>query len=48
MEMLAPYCVILPAALSLVVIRNRAWRTLCLIGLSGFYAFQYFGQVLRV
>jgi hypothetical protein len=39
--------VILPAALSLVVIRNRAWHTLCLIGLSAFYAFQYFGQVLR-
>ncbi|HEY2750913.1 hypothetical protein [Phenylobacterium sp.] len=46
-QTLAPYLVILPAALSLVVIRNRAWHTLCLIGLSAFYAFQYFGQVLR-
>ncbi|HEX5262160.1 MAG TPA: hypothetical protein VFW13_01455, partial [Phenylobacterium sp.] len=45
-EVLTAYYVILPAAFLLAMIRTPALHVVGLIALSGFYAFQYFGQVL--
>lgn len=37
---------IVPAALSLLIVRSRWWHAACLIALSAFYAGQFFGQAL--
>ena len=42
----SPDYLIAPAALSLLIVRARWWHAACLIGLSAFYAGQFFGRVL--
>ncbi|MFI4933755.1 MAG: hypothetical protein ACHP7N_03985 [Caulobacterales bacterium] len=46
LSFLSPAFLIIPLAVSLAIVRNRAWHTLALLGLVGVYVAQFFGQGL--
>ena len=46
LDLLQPPYLLLPVILSLIVVRNRWWHTLCLAALTAIYIGQFFGQTL--
>jgi hypothetical protein len=42
----SPVFLIVPLAVSLAIVRNRGWHTICLVGLIVLYIAQYFGHQL--